>query len=176
MNTLQDTIVTLTAGARVMVEKVLPNATGMFAERGEIDPALFVIRAMGDEVNVFETKAMMNDELKPALWEGVRQLRRRCPVVGFISEVWQVDTGRLSKEAAAEALKIMPRDHPDKVEVAMFQLWDGSRQVTFMADIKREPNALGKWSVLFDSFFPKGKMNSLGGAMMDGEPCAQEGN
>lgn len=168
-----DTIATLTEPARGMTKLVLENATSMFAGNGEIDPCIFIIKPDG-EIDTFESKSMMNDEMKPFLWAGVRELRRHIPVVGFISEVWMVK-GK-GKESLDDLTKVMPRNHPDKIEVAMFQLWDGARAVTFMADIKREPNSLGEWEVFFDSHFPKDKMESLGGAMMEGEPCAQEGN
>lgn len=180
MNTLQDTISTLLPDARHMAESVLRVARMMFNDHHEVSPALFSFDEDG-ELKHLDTNKMMNDELKPTLWAAVRELRQHKPVVGFISEVW-IAKCKPEDSNPDGTVEIMPRDHPDKQEKVMFQLWQGKRSVSIIAAITRNPDNLGEWEVLFDSDFPKGSLlgkkgvASLGGAMMEGSPYPLEAN
>ena len=172
MNTLEDTLNTLTPDAQKLTRMVLSASREFMAADGNLEPILFVVNQAGLK-DCFPLGNMMDLENKPALWAGVRQLRRACPVVGMVTEVWMAECKGRQWDG------VMPRDREDRKEMAMFHLWQGSRSVTFAADIQRTPNSLAPWKIMFDSHFPKTGMsgaNRVEGAMMDGEPYAGEGN
>ena len=154
-NSLPDTLATLGKDARHLVEMVLHNSREHFERDGEVAPILFASTPDG-KFTVIPTRKMMGDQLKPALREGMRALRQVCPVVGFLSEVWMVKPppGDTNFDPVTKTCKVMPRDDPTRTECVMFQLWEGRRTVSFMAEITRHPNQMGEWVVMFDSFFP----------------------
>lgn len=166
MNTLDDTINTLLPDSQKLVQVILKASRRFFEEDQHVAPAAFAINAEGnlDVTDITE----MSDQTKPQIWSFVRQLRQSHPIVAFISEVWtaKVDPQDVNPDGT---VKVMPQDHPDKREQVLLTLWQGDRHVSFAAEIKRSPNRLDPWEVMFDSYFPKGKIDRVEGAMMDGE-------
>jgi hypothetical protein len=176
MNQLADTLATLRPEARDLVRGVIGIWTDeYFQKEKEACPTLFFIDDQGTKV-IPVPNEMMSDEKKPTLWSAIAQMRRAFLSVAFISEVWMAKCGKEDLNADG-TVKVMPQDNPNKTEWIMLNLWEGRRNITFHAEITRNPTKLGEWGVLFDSAFPKkGGPDSLGGRMMDGEPCALEGN
>ena len=178
MNALQDTLGTLNTPVKELVEMVMSTSREIFESGKQVDPALFFIKPDDGSMVVVEVpNYMMSDEKKPELWDTVRKLRRKVPTVAFISEVWESrpkkGDGIVGED---EKVKVMPRDDPNRTECVMLNLWEGIRIITFKAAITRNPDKLGGWEACWDSFFPSKNMTFVGGAMMDGEPCALEGN
>lgn len=172
MNTLDDTFGTLLPDARKLMGTILKAATELFTEHGELTPVLFAVDEKG-HANMADVP-VMDDQTKPAIWEATRQLRQAYPIVAFVSEVWMAKCDKKDFNENG-SVKVMLRDRDDKTEQAMVNLWQGERTVSFMADIKRNPNRLEPWEVMFDSDFPK-DMVSLGGEMMKGKPFPLKGN
>jgi len=172
MNTLEDTLNTLPPSPQELARHVIEFSSEEMSGTGKIKPVLFAEKPDGKRAS-FDVSAWMSDESKQVLWEGVRAARRSCPVVGLITEVW------LSECKDRKWDGVMPRDRADRKEAALFNLWQGRRVVTLIADILRDPSRLGEWRVLFDSDFPgkgKDKAEAVTGDMMEGQPYAGEGN
>lgn len=167
MNTLEDTMNTLSPDARNMAKNVLESATEMFARDGNLFPMAFTIKVGSPEPDIFYV-GTLDDDTKPAVWNWLAHMRRTNPVVGFITEAWVV----IAKDKTMKAWDgIMPRDHPDRVEKALFQLWDKKRLISFVADIKHNPDALTPWEVMYDSHFIKPNCKGVDGyegAMVEG--------
>ena len=183
-NDFQATLATLKPHVRKGVEAVLGSARRIFdgdPERGCAPMALAILPGT-DKFGVIGF-GQFDDQTKPTVWAMVRKLRRECPTVAFVSEAWMShpkkgDTN-YDYDPVTQMCKMMPRDDPNRTEAVMLHLWEGIRVVSFKATITRHPDKLGEWEVLYDSFFPGNDGSSPAraeGAMMDGEPCAQEGN
>lgn len=173
MNTLQDTLSTLSDDAAGLANAVMETSRKIFDDHGEVSPGIFAMpwnSTGGEDMKIFDVPSL-DDKSKPAIWAGLRKMRQVYPVVAFVSEVWTIEG-----EAAKQGLKVMPRDHPDKKERVMLQMWAGSRAITFSCDIKRNPSSLGEWRVFFDSMFPPDGKAILEGAMMEGENNPTENN
>jgi hypothetical protein len=160
----------MTPDGRKLSQAILESARGNFERDGYLNPMAFSLPLGESVVNIF-TIDRFDDETKPMVWGQVRILRETNPVVLFLSEVWTVQA---SKDKPLDFInpdgtcKVMPRDHPDRKELVMLQLWEGPRAVTFCAPITRKPTALGPWEVFYDSDFPVHKATDVTGAMMEG--------
>jgi hypothetical protein len=178
MNPLAATLATLNPDARQLLEATLPGARQNFERDHRLYPCAFAV-TLGMEPEVYAIEEM-NDQTKPALWAFMARLRRTRPVAAFLSEVWMAKCkpGDVNPDGS---LKIMPRDHPDKTEWVLFSLWSGKRTVMVRAEIKRQPDLLGPWEVMWDSDYPDPgflgkKADSVGGEMMEGQRWQGEDN
>ena len=171
MNSLIDTLSTLTPDGRRLTEAILETSRKNFEADGHLVPVAFSLPLGGENVAVF-TIDRFDDETKPMVWGQIRILRETHPIVLFLSEVWTVEAGKdklLDFINPDGTCKVMPRNHPDRKECVLLQLWEGRRAVTFKADITRKPTVLGEWEVFFDSAFTTGhKATDVTGAMMEG--------
>ena len=165
MNTIDDTIATLLPDAQKLLHLIMKASAEMFAQDQQLQPCAFAVNA-GGHIEALQVPEL-SDNTKPAVWAFVGFLRRTHPIVAFISEVWLAHCG--PEEVKDGKVKVRPRDRPDRSEQSMITLWQGDRHVALLADIKRQPDHLEPYRVMFDSAFPQDKITSLGGAMMDGQ-------
>lgn len=166
MNTVSDTIKTLLPDAQRLATMILETSREIFeGEDHEVKPMAFYVPLKGG-IQVIAISEL-SDQTKPGVWAFVRQLRQSFPIVAFVSEVWmaKVNPGDVNPDGS---VKIMPRDHPNKIEQVMLTLWQGDRHVSFTAEIKRQPDRLEEWNIMFDSYFPQDNKSKVEGRMMEG--------
>lgn len=176
MNTLTDTLSTLPEDAKFLVETVMGASADLFHKHGEVGPVGFYILPFTGEIKVKEVGGPFDENTKDAFFDELRVLRRTCPTVAFLSEVWMSE-GMKEKDMNPDGtVKVMPRDDPNHSEHIMLNLWQGSRVVTFKAQITRNPTALGEWGAFYDSTFPIKGATDVKGRMVEGESFQMEEN
>lgn len=161
----EDTMATLDENARGLVDTAMVGARESFDKDWEVNSFLLVIPEQG-ELKVYPM-LHSNDEEKAERWEFMRKQRANNPHVVLISEVWMAMCKKDDMNPDG-SVKVMPRNHPNKVEKVMVNLWSGERSVIFAADITRNPNHLGEWRTWYDSSFHK-KGFEWGGELERGE-------
>lgn len=166
MNSLDDTLNSMEPESSAVAKTIMEGSRHFFNKYGKVLPAMFAMPLFGDKLMI-EDVAVLDDDTKPIVWDKLRLWRKTHPVVAFVSEVWM---SQYKARKLPPGPLPMPRDDPQKTEKVMIQLWIASRKVTIFAEITRNPDKLGEWEALFDSFFHKDGIDALGGAMMEGEP------
>ncbi len=159
MNRLEDTLKTTTPVCQALFKTISEISRKKFDDDGGVPPGIFVYTAAG-ELKVYDPPEL-SDRTKPMVWEMLKQIRSMNPITAFISEVWMSHPEKNAKHF------VMPRVDPKREEKLMINLWDRDRMLNIFADIKRNPNSLGPWEVLFDSVFSQ-KNTQVSGAMMEG--------
>lgn len=149
MNTLQDTLSTLTEPAQGLVRSVLAKAKEIFDANGKLDPVVFAIPPLKKEVKVMNIP-VLDDQTKPVVWALMEEVRATHPVCAFISETWVV---RANKNKPWNP-NVMPSKSPDREEMALLSVWERDRVLLIFAKIARNPDVLGEWEVEYDSSFP----------------------
>lgn len=149
MNTLQDTINTLSPGAKAIIEVAMMGARNMFKNKGDVIPGLFVVPLDHNQATI-EDVSVDDSE---ALYARIRKLREENPTVGFISEAWIAKCDKSIK--SIEDLTMMPSQMPNRQEAVMLTIWDCERTLLILAKIHRNPNKLDEWKVTYDSMFPQ---------------------
>ena len=170
MRTLKQTFPTLPVMVEGFVRATLQGARENFARDGHLAPVAFFQKPGHQSIEVLPVPGDMGPEDKPKIWAGLRVLREHCPLAAFINEVWMV---RGDKEHPVN-LNVPPSQSPHREEKVLFNLWLGRRSITLLAEIKRNPNALGEWEVMMDSNFPEG-VDQVAGAMAEGNPYTRGG-
>lgn len=142
---LGEVMLTVSEYARKSVESAIEGARHFFDESGEIPPAITCVDE-NDDPHVYPA-VHRNDVEKQCAWAFLRFLRETHPIVLLISEVWVSTCGK------DEDLRDRPRpsQDPKRKELCMISLWDGKRSLWIAADITRNPNKLGEFTVRLDS-------------------------
>lgn len=176
MNLLEETLSTLYPQCKLLAKTIMEGARANWERDKEIIPFGFFINDQG--VQLVQV-GKFDYETKPHIWKVMAELRRQHRTVMFLSEIWESrpKPGDLNPDGS---FKVMPRDDPNRQEYIMLQAWEGTRLITFRAQITRNPDNLGEWEVFFDSHFPVKMGNKMPdkvyGAMMEGPCYAGEGN
>lgn len=166
MKPAKEVLGTLSPLGGMVATALMSTIETCFMVNGEIKPAMHGHDYSGkaEVITGFE----LSDRTRPQIWARLRQMRKKRAVTAFIAEVWMAHYK--GKPGPEEPGFVRPSEDPDRKEQMMITLWDGQRTVSFYCDIKRNPDSLGEWMVMYDSFFPEaGQATSLGGAMVEGE-------
>jgi hypothetical protein len=181
MNTLEDTISTLEPMTQELVHGVIQSCEEQFSQDTGVPAAIFAIKA-GEEKVRFQVLEEFNDEVRESVHRTLAGLRDQCPVVGFLSECWmkcyhtkhKVKTMEEAEDWATTQTR--PSESPDRIEVVMFNVWQGDRTLLFQANIHRNPDRLGEWGVFHDYYFPKHGIAEVGGGVIGKNRYKQKNN
>ena len=169
----QDTMGTLPIMAQGLVNAAINGSKQFFESYQEVTPAILSTTEQG-EISVYLVQ-YSNDAEKQLQWSFLRLVRRSCPNVVLVSEVW-ASSYKGKKDTDISNLPRPSRD-PERKEFVMVSLWSGKRSVVFGAEITRNPDKLGEFCVISDSMFPGEKGEDLQGELTKGTPYdTGEGN
>lgn len=141
---LHEVLLTIDEDARKMVEAMMDGARKFFAD-GDVPSAVTALDPKGIP-HVYPI-IHHNDMEKYCMWAFIRYLRETHPIVSMVSEIWVSHC----KGDENPYKKMKPSQDPNRQEMVMITLWQGTRTVWFAADITRNPDKLGEFTVRFDT-------------------------
>jgi len=116
------------------------NAPGaMFVKQGKLG---IMLTEFPDE---------LGSKPKDAFAAMIRNLRRDCDAVAFVSEMWMAKYRDKKKADFKSGDYVRPTDHPDRQECCMVILYVGNRKLMFIAFIHRNPTRVDDWILHLDS-------------------------
>jgi len=158
---MKDIIETLSESAQKLTTVALEGAAKNFnLNEGKVTPLCL---APNPEIKDKEGRAQLDAYVVPAevyenkdlLAAGLRHLRQTYPVVCFITEAWfaKVDASKEKNptETVNQIMKQGIANYSEREEVLSVAVYDGERNVIFVAPITREPLGLGEWRVGLDN-------------------------
>lgn len=171
--TLEEIWGTLSYPATVLVDAAVRGADGFFKDKGSVPSSVL---AMPEEGNprIYDIRHT-NIHEKHVAWAFIRMLRATHPCVVLVAESWVVE---LKGNQKWEDCPLPPSQHPDHIEVIMISVWDCGRHLILQADIHRNPDKLGDWTVGIDTMFPnpKDKETKMDGELNRGTNYQQNNN
>jgi len=134
-----------------VIEGIQDTANELFKKSGYLAQTFFGADRERRELQVGSFPKPENPELHDGFFRLLRELRNRFPFSAWITEVWTVAR---AYDTPPQEL-IVPSECPDRKEVALLQCVFNepeNRTIVYVADIQRNPNRLGEWLVMSDSF------------------------
>lgn len=157
---LDEFLLTVSEDTGNLVEAMIEGAKHFFEEYKEVPPAMTCF-APGFSPMVFPS-VHHNDAEKACVWAFLRFLRETHPVVVLVSEIWAS-----KRDKGNDPYKqTRPSEDPKRTEMVMISVWDESRTILIGADITRNPDKLGEFTVRSDS--------NDEGCELEGELCKGE--
>lgn len=132
--------------ATKVIQPILANARRL-VEAGEIVPAHLWILSLTGETHSVEMDHYMNDDMKPLAAAFIQHLQEQPGVMAtiFVSEVWVAEMSSEDfdkKVSAGEDLR--PSNNPNRKEGVMIQVESPIGDLTYFAEISRNPDQLGE--------------------------------
>lgn len=166
---IADTLPTLSAAGRHLVEVIVEGAERNFQRDGSLEAHLFLVKE-NSELTMTMLPPWQNDEDKEYIMGMVRLLQAKFPISAMIVEAW------ISRIQGKEWDGTRPSQDPNRSEVAVLTFFEGRRLVTFLGELQRNPNRIVKWETMYDSMFPYKDGINMSGRMVEGTSLPLEDN